>query len=745
MAKPPTFNDLKRLKSQSSLKRFKIINASVARTQPLTLNPFISRNTISVNNVDNLAAQGKAFAVTKAYTGGTTNNTYQVSGQNILYYPGTLNIDRTSPGPNLNLWSVNGQPIQLSDNFSYDIPSTDISVKQDFWNEKTITQSSQTLEVSTVVFDDLQYTGISAYNFDPSKTMYLSTNEFTTNQLATLIFSFDRSDEHINDLFDNNTVVYHPLSVYKDGVFLGDFNNHPHFPRGDFKIQPEPIWSISGKYNLVGSLKVGGFGNGLALGQNFSGNSNTDTSFNTQLPISAVLENEYEEYQTPIFTGFPPERKQNALTDFGAFVYREILSAGNYEFKFQVSDRNNSNNVKESTINLNVDNVTLETKREQSLKTIMDIVTSNPASAGTYSHLQVLSSTSYLSGGWNSNFWGFDNRDMLNFSGICWDSNAAQDIGEPCPQNRSNIRATLITPRHAIAASHYYGFTSGSRPNGGPAVQAWQPGDHMYFYDHTTGAPVSAIVENEYRLASYVSGDNLTNLSGSYFSSHFLTPEMVQTQNPDLLSGMTYEEWLPGFLYKRAGFTPVTDCQLVYLDRDVTVGNDIKVYPLISDDDKLITESDLYPVITTGGGKRGNGRRNAGIAATQGSLYWELNNQIYAPPDITKYVSSHTTGYAGSLNFLLNYKALSSLSDDLPENYTFQTGVDGDSGSPTFMLIDNQLALCTHNFSGWLGDMVQSKLNGPNYGMKDTQERLQGFINQIGNTEGYQLSTINTL
>lgn len=124
MAKPPTFNDLKRLKSQSSLKRFKIINASVARTQPLTLNPFISRNTISVNNVDNLAAQGKAFAVTKAYTGGTTNNTYQVSGQNILYYPGTLNIDRTSPGPNLNLWSVNGQPIQLSDNFSYDIPST---------------------------------------------------------------------------------------------------------------------------------------------------------------------------------------------------------------------------------------------------------------------------------------------------------------------------------------------------------------------------------------------------------------------------------------------------------------------------------------------------------------------------------------------------------------------------------------------------------------------------------------------
>lgn len=731
MAKPPTFNDLKRLKSQSSLKRFKIINASVARTQPLTLNPFISRNTISVNNVDNLAAQGKAFAVTKAYTGGTTNNTYQVSGQNILYYPGTLNIDRTSPGPNLNLWSVNGQPIQLSDNFSYDIPSTDISVKQDFWNDKTITQSSQTLEVSTVVFDDLQYTGISAYNFDPSKTMYLSTNEFTTNQMATLIFSFDRSDEHVNNLFDNNTVVYHPLSVYKDGVYLAPGSYDVPF-KGDRNVLSKPV-----KYSVAGRYYLNVNGNGITVLIDDPDNRYEGNGF----PISATPVEISEYYDRP--SAVPPQYR-DVVSNFGAFVFRSILSAGNYEFKFQVSDRNNSNNVKESTINLNVDNVTFETKREQSLKTIMDIVTSNPAPAGTYSHLQVLSSTSYLSGGWNSNFWGFDNRDMLNFSGICWDSNAAQDIGEPCPQNRSNIRATLITPRHAIASAHYYIFNSGPRPNGGSWTQAWQPGDHMYFYDHTTGAPVSAIVENEYRLTDYYAGPNCRNLSGSYFST-FITPEYIEEMYPGVLSGQTYTEFL-----SNAGARFIGDVQLIYLDRDVTAGNDIKVYPLANDDNRLTITDLNYPLITTGGANRGGGRRNAGIAATKDEKNSFLHQKkVNIPHDITREPREGSfQGYEPSNQFYFNYSTLSALSDELPENYTFGGARDGDSSSPTFMLIDNQLALYTHNAGAHPKVPPyppDSRASGPSYTTKDVQERLQGFINQIGNTEGYQLSTINAL
>ncbi len=715
MPNPPTYDDLKRLRNQSNLKRFKIIMSPVVRAEPLTLNPFIGRNSIGVNNIDSLAAdQLNAFAITILYTGGTRNNTLPVSGLNILYYPGTLNIDRTSPGNNLNLWSVNGKTIQLSDNFSYNIPSTDITVKQDFWNEVTETQSSKTLEVSTVVFDDLQYSGISASNFDPSITMYLSTNEFTSKQKATLIFSFDRSNEQTKNLFDNNTVEYHALSAYKDGEFLGEYNTDRFTPY-PFKKAPEPIWSLNQNTNRPSGTIRGSL----------------DVHFGQEFRISEVIE--YEEDETPIFTGFPPVSSRNIVAEFGAFVYDEPLSAGNYEFKFKVNDRNNLNNIKESTINLNVDNFTFETQRDQSLNTIMDIVTSNPYPSGTYTHLQVLSSASYLSGGWRSDWWGFDNRDMLNFSGICWNSNAAQDIGENCPQNRSNIRATLITPRHAIAAGHYYEFNSGARPNGGVATQAWQPGDHMYFYDHTTGAPVSAIVENEYRLGTSFSGPNLENLSGSYLSSHFFTKELVTTQRPDLLSGMTYETFLPIFLSgKKMEF--IEDCQLIYLDRDVTEGNDIKVYPLISDDDLLVTGSHLYPVITTGGGRRGNGRRNVGIGASK-----------YVQSDITKYTRSYNHGYRKSFVYYVNFKTLSALSDDLPYNYTFSHFADGDSGSPTFMLVDNQLALCTHNYKGNKENIPDASGLGPNYSMKDTQDRLQGFINQIGNTEGYQLSTINAL
>lgn len=91
----------------------------------------------------------------------------------------------------------------------------------------------------------------------------------------------------------------------------------------------------------------------------------------------------------------------------------------------------------------------------------------------SYQDLYVYNSLSKNSGAiFNTNFWAYSQRDTLNFSGVSFKADDESGGGE--------VNATLITPQHFITAAHY------------PPV----PGQTIYFYRHTDGSPVPAVVES---------------------------------------------------------------------------------------------------------------------------------------------------------------------------------------------------------------------------------------------------------
>ena len=71
---------------------------------------------------------------------------------------------------------------------------------------------------------------------------------------------------------------------------------------------------------------------------------------------------------------------------------------------------------------------------------------------------------------WNTEWWGYNKRDLYNFSGVSYRSDR---------NDENNI--TLITNRHGVTNKHF-------TPN-------YQIGDKVFFYDHTTGNAVSALID----------------------------------------------------------------------------------------------------------------------------------------------------------------------------------------------------------------------------------------------------------
>mgnify|MGYP003323323237 CR=1 FL=1 len=72
---------------------------------------------------------------------------------------------------------------------------------------------------------------------------------------------------------------------------------------------------------------------------------------------------------------------------------------------------------------------------------------------------------------WNPNWWGYEARDVLNFSGVCMDHDGA-----------NTNQFVLFTPKHCIGGGHW---ANSSHPH---------IGEKMYFLEHNTGKRVSARV-----------------------------------------------------------------------------------------------------------------------------------------------------------------------------------------------------------------------------------------------------------
>ena len=81
---------------------------------------------------------------------------------------------------------------------------------------------------------------------------------------------------------------------------------------------------------------------------------------------------------------------------------------------------------------------------------------------------------------WNTSFWGYSNRNVINFSGTSYKADGFTDV--------NNV--TLISPRHGISVSH-------ASEDHDPAA-----GDVVYFYDFTTGNSISATISATSEIAN---------------------------------------------------------------------------------------------------------------------------------------------------------------------------------------------------------------------------------------------------
>ena len=696
MSNPPTYNDLKRLRNKSGLKRFKIVNASVTPPPPpLLLDAFNKPDNIAVDSVDILATTIAEFAVS-IYTGDNTNNT--IGDQNLIFYPNNINITPEGYAFNKSVWTL-GDHQQLSYDFSYPVPNSPFTVKQDFWDESNETKTSQTLTISTIPFSEIN-TSIENTRF--TGTVTISTDSFNPNdsRVGGLVFRFvDPKPEIIG----NELLIYDPLSVYKDDIFLKEIN---------YKKTATLVAVASGAQSYL----QGAEGSDLRI-------TNIEIPMNEiNLSLSSSYINKFLNYGN----AYRGTLKSTTDNDFGYLVYNDLLSAGEYEFKFAVRDHLNQNNRYQNSTNLTVEQYSEEMWNE-SLSSVISIVEDNPVYSSGYTHLKVLTSASFSAGGWNPDFWGFSARDTFNFSGVCWDSNAAQALSAPCPRDRSNITATLLTPRHAVAAEHYYSFTSGSGDE--RRTQAWQAGDHIYFYDHTTGEGLSAIVQDEMKLWNTIGPPNLPGYEGNGSECFWFFEPLSATAPLALTPPPTTARIL-------------SDVQLLYLDRDMTLQGDIKVYRLAKAINSFNWPDYKYPIITTKGRNRDSslGGVCAGIGLTLESTWKTAGTRaIERAPVIFPELNGIDTATTA---VTLSSTVINSYESRIPENYTFDKLKDGDSGGANFLYINNELLFYTHwtsaDFSTGLG-------TGPNYSHPNFQEILQLAINEIGNTEGYQLSTVDVI
>jgi len=122
---------------------------------------------------------------------------------------------------------------------------------------------------------------------------------------------------------------------------------------------------------------------------------------------------------------------------------------------------------------------------------------------------------------WNPKWWGYEARDVLDFSGVSVDMD-----GIP-----NGAQTVLITPKHMIAGAHW------------GKSETPQPGDTIYFLEKNTGLRVSANVIQQVRL-------------------------MRSGTNPD--PDLTYIDQLSNFENYNSEPWAIGDSTVFKLDRDVT-------------------------------------------------------------------------------------------------------------------------------------------------------------------------------
>jgi len=397
--------------------------------------------------------------------------------------------------------------------------------------------------------------------------------------------------------------------------------------------------------------------------------------------------------------------------------YTGFLSAGQITFTYAVSGGESSSaRILSASKTFNVILSTRDIPMyKKSVHEVYELIKDLPLSASNknITNFRVLSTPSRsdlnnmsFSGQWMQGFWGYNNRNILNFSGNSFANTAG---------SQNNI-ATLITPRHAIAAEHYNGFP-GANPNGDSVRQSYQVGDVAFFYDHITSRAISAKVVDEIRLDSY----SRTNSAASfYYNSHNFDIDFTATniRNNDIIS----------------------DCQIIKFDRDLTAEGNLKVYKLARFPG-VDNTSYKYPCITMAGKSKYGDDNCVGIHAFQ-----DLISNIDYQVGVRLQSNNQNENSFGPLTKTRQpFNVVSSplatnvelVSSTISGRFALSGYASGDSGGPTYLLYDSDLLLASKTFL--------STGSGPAYCHPGVKSILDTFINRMGNTENHSVSTVQII
>ena len=120
------------------------------------------------------------------------------------------------------------------------------------------------------------------------------------------------------------------------------------------------------------------------------------------------------------------------------------------------------------TINFDINESFIYRSRLDSIHTTWQTISGIPNPEGEEDKFRFLNNPTNTSAEWNTEWWGYNSRDLYNFSGVTYKATGFS--------SENNI--TLITPKHGVCNEHW-----GDDP---------RAGDVGFFYDHTTGNAISA-------------------------------------------------------------------------------------------------------------------------------------------------------------------------------------------------------------------------------------------------------------
>jgi len=183
----------------------------------------------------------------------------------------------------------------------------------------------------------------------------------------------------------------------------------------------------------------------------------------------------------------------NVTTETKSFTVPALVSSGNnvdasvYASMFVGSSSWDYGNTYNWTFNINKYPVTntFNTVKNAGIALLDSIFATNPVTSNltTSTKLWIYSSISSLPDNpvatFNTNFWAYSRRDVLNFSGVSFVPPG--DVA----RNGDQVNGTLITPQHIITATHF-------KPNEGSTI---------HFYRHNDGVGVPAVVSTQRNLA----------------------------------------------------------------------------------------------------------------------------------------------------------------------------------------------------------------------------------------------------